>query len=236
MAYQDKKTNNKKTIPPLEVRSAADSLPSTSARSAPRRAAAVVALEAISRELPPQEVQTSKAKERTLRPPISEVVTHDGCEPETVNKIKRKTPQSIVAPRSHSSGEHFSQVPGCSHWAPPPAVPRSELCARTEGAALGPDSLDGTSPKEDTLALQIRRVISTSLDSIGKDHDQLINIAKEALKGSDGSLQAALDLYVASLSPGSSALNKKRPAVPSTALPIPRNRAQAKAAAYKKAQ
>ncbi len=235
MAYQEKKTN-KKTIPPLELRSAADSLPSTSARSAPRRAAAVVALEAISRELPPQEVQTTKVHERTHMSPISVVVTHDECKLGTQNNIKRKTPQSIVAPRSHSPGEHFSQVPGCSHWSPPPVVPRTTLSENTESDTTVPELSEGTSLKEDTLSLQIRRIISTSLDSLGKDHNQLIDVAKEALKGSDGSFQAALDLYVASLFPGSSALNKKRPTVPSAALPTPRNRAQAKAAAYKKAQ
>ncbi|KAJ3639169.1 hypothetical protein Zmor_004039 [Zophobas morio] len=51
LVCQEAKSNsNKKTIPPPELRTAANPLPSTSACTVPRRAAA---LEAISRELPP---------------------------------------------------------------------------------------------------------------------------------------------------------------------------------------
>ena len=49
------------------------------------------------------------------------------------------------------------------------------------------------------------------------------------------SFQAAIDSYIASLNPNSSTFNKKRP-ISSRAPPTYRNRAQAKAAAYKKAQ
>ena len=58
---------------------------------------------------------------------------------------------------------------------------------------------------------------------------------REALKGFDFSFKAALDSYIARLTPDNSDSNKKR-LIPSRAPPTYRNRAQAKAVAYKKAQ
>ena len=119
--------------------------------------------------------------------PISEVRTHDECKMDKLNNKTRKPLQLIVAPRSHSPGEHFSQHPGCSYWSPPPVVPRIALSEIAESDTVVPETLNDTSVEDNTLPSQLRLIISASLHSLGKDHNHLINVAKEALKGSDGS-------------------------------------------------
>ncbi|KAJ3659926.1 hypothetical protein Zmor_011588 [Zophobas morio] len=150
---------------------------------------------------------------------------------ETQNITTRKTPRFVVAPRSCSPGEHSSQIPGRYSWSPPPVVPRITVLADLpENDSLVPDNFNGNTLSDDTLPSKLRLFISASLDSLSKDHKHLVEVAKEALTGTDESFQVALNTFIATLTPDNSASNK-RP-TPSRAPPVYRNRAQAKAAAY----
>ncbi|KAJ3639107.1 hypothetical protein Zmor_004170 [Zophobas morio] len=224
LVYQDRKVS--KTIPPLkEV--------TTTARTAPRRAAAVAALEALGCDLPSKEVQTTQVGEIPVSTSSEMVSRGKSKDTEAHINITREVSQFVAPPRSHSPGEHSSQAPGCSFWPLPPAVPRMVPSDFEEN-----DIATSATPNDTTnydLPSQLRLSISASLDSLGNDHSHLVNIVSNALAGSDFDFQAALDRYVASLSPDSSSNSQKRPAPPK-ALPVYRNRAQAKAAAYKKAQ